>query len=117
MHVHVTCTRSMHVHVHAHVHVLRTPHTCVTARPICTQACACQACACVSRPIWHKVYIIDIDLRHSVERVYMYAGMCVDASMFIVYIIYTDLCHSVKRAARRGPPIRVGVGGAKQRLG
>ena len=64
------------------------------------------------------VYIIYTDLRHSGERVYMYAGMCVDdAYMFIVYMIYTDLCHSVERAARRGPPIRVGVGGAEQRLG
>ena len=37
--------------------------------------------------------------------------------MFIVYMIYTYLRHSVERAARRGAPVCVGVGGAEQRLG
>ena len=78
--------------------------------------CMSDICMCVEAYMC-IVYIIDIDLRHSVERVYMYAGMWVEAYMYIVYIIYTDLRHSVERAARRGPPIRVGVGGAKQRLG
>ena len=91
--------------------------------------CMSGMCMCVEAYMC-IVYTIDIDLRHSVERVHMYVGMCVEAYMYagvsgmwveaymyIVYIIYTDLRHSVERAARRGPPIRVGVGGAEQRLG